>query len=205
MAIDLRDWRHALIRWLLITFAAVSLLVCGITAAVLVRSFWVCDWVRFSTEGGDKQVSLSLGRFSYYSLAYDHPGYVRTRVLREVRRPASWDPLQWTFSSAKASQHPLGAVTVSGVSTDGPFQAWNRPYWGINLPLWPLATLSAVPALAFALLLVRRQIRRRTRRLAGSCLNCGYDLRSSPERCSECGAVRERPEDATMEPFHRQA
>lgn len=49
-----------------------------------------------------------------------------------------------------------------------------------------------LPALTFAVLptvwLVRH--RRRARRLrAGLCSACGYDLRASPERCPECGAV----------------
>jgi hypothetical protein len=54
----------------------------------------------------------------------------------------------------------------------------------VGFPHW-------LPAILFALaptywLLGPRRRERRRRRL-GLCLNCGYDLRASPERCPECG------------------
>ena len=56
------------------------------------------------------------------------------------------------------------------------------------LPLPFLIILFSPLPLAEVLMIRRR--RRRTRRLAaGLCVRCGYDLRASPERCPECGAV----------------
>jgi hypothetical protein len=51
------------------------------------------------------------------------------------------------------------------------------------VPFWlPTAALGLLPAWRLA--------RRGRRRLPGACQSCGYDLRASPGRCPECGAVR---------------
>jgi len=55
----------------------------------------------------------------------------------------------------------------------------------VGVRLLPLATVTAVLPLVW----LRREIRRRRRIKAGHCLSCGYDLRASPERCPECGAI----------------
>ena len=58
----------------------------------------------------------------------------------------------------------------------------------INLPLWvPILILLVLPL--YALLPFSR---RRKRKKLGLCVNCGYDLRGSKERCPECGMPIER-------------
>ena len=57
------------------------------------------------------------------------------------------------------------------------------------------AILLAVPPalwLIFFIVSVVRGLRAQNRRGAGLCEQCGYDLRATPGRCPECGAVSSR-------------
>ena len=52
-------------------------------------------------------------------------------------------------------------------------------------PYWAIAGVLGVLPLAWA---VHWRLQR-GRVKAGCCVACGYDLRATPERCPECGAV----------------
>ena len=69
--------------------------------------------------------------------------------------------------------------------------AWqvSHVYGAVEVPWWPL--LLACSVLPGVWWLTWRRARARTRR--GRCARCGYDLRATPERCPECGAVPAKP------------
>ena len=62
---------------------------------------------------------------------------------------------------------------------------WTPRWTELVIPWWYALVLTAVlPVLWFS---DRLRHRRRTR--VGACPTCGYDLRATPDRCPECGAI----------------
>jgi hypothetical protein len=58
-------------------------------------------------------------------------------------------------------------------------------------PNWfPMILLAILPG--YAILMAARSLKRRAIAPAGRCRHCGYDLRATPDRCPECGTVREK-------------
>ena len=74
----------------------------------------------------------------------------------------------------------LGFKLIYGTAAPG------FSYWGFELPDWFLAVILA----AIGLFTWRKIALKQHRRTHGLCLSCGYDLRATPERCPECGAMR---------------
>jgi hypothetical protein len=112
------------------------------------------------------------------------------RVAANARLTPGWLPFSSVSSATDVDAvddwyASEGAGGIAGVWWFyGPFrQDPTRSVYEIFLPHWALTVLPL-------LWTVIRWSRHR-RRAATCCIACGYDLRATPDRCPECGAVLE--------------
>ena len=168
-----------------------SLLLCAAVCVLWVRSYQLSDqlaWGYRSVESAQGYVMLGISRFSGLH------GSVRndSQAVRYVCCPAHAKYPDWqqciTFLEGPVNHEP-GERNFSWER--GGF-AWyenrdrNSDLNAVGFaPFWCFAGATAVLPLGWTVALWSH----RRRRKAGLCFYCGYDLRATPERCPECGAI----------------
>ena len=173
-----------LLRWTFHALAAASLLLCLAAAGLWVRSYFISDQLEWTTllAGADGAV-LSTRQFCLHSgggwwseVEYtsdpDNDFTLGSGPARAERRSFEW-------------RHTPGPLTIQ-------FEATR--YGGeLPVPYWLTCLVLASPVTVRT---ARPWIRRRSRshreqerRSRGLWPACGYDLRATPGRCPECGAV----------------
>jgi hypothetical protein len=97
----------------------------------------------------------------------------------------------WMHTTRPARAWPAGGLMVyRGLDYVFPGPV-SRATWGrIHMTHGVAAATTFLPFAFGAAAAVMRWARSRNRRRGGACLRCGYDLRATPDRCPECGAVR---------------
>jgi hypothetical protein len=180
-----------LLRILLNATALVSLVLLALSLCLWVRSYWRFDsvavvWTQVSihspNEYPTRSVKAATRRGGLWCYRARHSGSVYldnrpgpTRVRFESLEAytdgylpdSAADPARWRAGFAYGWISSMNDVV------------------GLRVPLWAVALLSALLPLLTLWRYVRRQ-RSIDRRL---CARCGYDLRATPDRCPECGAV----------------
>jgi hypothetical protein len=180
-------------RFVRISFAGLSLLLCLATLALWLRSYWYRDILSFGRAGGNCHLVQSLqGRIHILSnlnggcsggFSYLGPDRLSPQAL--WHGGMSGYPPQPQRHAGFIWQHYSRFPDFA--DSDAPYR---RPPLQSNhrlivIPYWCPAILFATPP---ALWLVRRSHGRRRQRItAGLCPDCGYDLRATLHRCPECG------------------
>lgn len=185
-------------RWTYHLLASVSLLICVGMAVLWIRSYFAYDDLLYKSSiaahAGERRTGVeSQAGFLIFYHSVNDQGFTSSGI-REV---GYW--ITYSAALEPGLPSPLDAVdhrfagfgykseVIAGRS-GGVRTAYNNTQ--VMIPFWFLVALfSLVPARW-----MWRRRRDRSRRRAGSCRHCGYDLRATPDRCPECGhQVPERP------------
>jgi hypothetical protein len=162
-----------------------SLMLCVATGVLWVRSYRSIDML---TIGERRQLSSWLGGLHYYAM---DRGTMRVDRLSSAPLPSNlrWDGAQYAAGGSRRQFHgfiviPNGRFRFSGgIATVVPLPS----YTAVRVPTWVVMAVTLVlPIVSLIHYRGRGGVRRNT---VNFCPCCGYDLRATPERCPECGAV----------------
>lgn len=185
--ISLCRYDAEMVRHLFTAASVLSLLLCVGTFALWVRSYWRYDDLRFtqlstSSSGVQSMISMSVATNqgvltllnSKYVMIGQQLKQIRALLRQHVQAIRSWD------------HYSAPSMTNTFVDADQKFGfSWHRlsTEWEFICPMWfPTAIFSMLPLARIAPF-----VQKRMRIKCGHCSRCGYNLRASIERCSECG------------------
>jgi hypothetical protein len=169
-------------------FTVLSLVLAVVVAGLWVRSLNCISNVQFAASQLELGLLQTNGIFGV-TAALD-AGLIDPLGGTDVYGWHSWtrypESTSWRYDAPYFNSWGFGLQMDRTVGRPaGNWQRGDRPLVIVHAPHWTLLALLCVPpAFAFA-----RRARQRKRARSGACPSCGYDLRSTPERCPECGTV----------------
>jgi hypothetical protein len=172
--------------------AAVSLLLCVASVALWVRSYWAAD--EYSITGAT--FVSTQGMLFGMGPAGPIPPEMLPRNPRPAPRgyqrvapfhvgPSRISPSLPGFQSSFEFAGVSWFRTLGGKIPRG----YIAPHWQATAPHWVGVVLfGLLPSIVLLSWLRSRKLRL----TVGCCKSCGYDLRATPDRCPECGAIPSR-------------
>jgi len=154
------------------------------TVILWVRSYWRTDVI------GDDRASTGVefltleGEFAF-AVLFPKPVQNKSslKLFWEIGQPSSLGEL--------AKEATVTQVVGFAIFHDPPRPSGSTgdKFWGIALPCWFVMAITGLPAVS----LIRNRLRRSALRTRlNLCVECGYDLRATPDCCPECGTVPTR-------------
>jgi hypothetical protein len=159
--------------------STLSLLLCVVVCVLWVRSYWVPESVSYWGNAHVLGLYSSKGRVAL-TLA--------TGMIGPAEREAGGYGLFYkVVNPAPVITSGRWGVVIRRIPVGG--GTWSGTMHMVVVHDWlPVAAAVLLPAA-----LLYRRVQMRNRR-PGLCTICGYDLRATPDRCPECGAVPEKSE-----------
>jgi hypothetical protein len=174
-------------RRLLGVLSVLSLILCGATVVLWVRSYRCGDMIRYAGPWGGTGVTSFLGAIHLPI----YPPWPSNDVGARDTAPAGWQCESWPISEPAEGWGPFyppedhafagfGVVrSYREISADGRLMPWRHRVFVV--PDWFVAGLFIAPVVMG--LKVWRSFRTAK---PGLCPACGYDSRATPGRCPEC-------------------
>jgi hypothetical protein len=144
--------------------SVVSLLLC-----IGSVTWWTRSYAKHQSLGDADSINFTRHDPLYWVIS--HPG--RLNFCRQVGK--DWDSPRQRFD-------------VGGLEFAASDLGRSSTLWNLLIPYWMLTAVTLVLPVTTMVQWARWRARR-CRRSRGLCAACGYDLRATPGRCPECGAV----------------
>jgi hypothetical protein len=189
----------AMLRHLFTLLSAVSLLLCMGVCVLWARSYQTADCLRSyrpdpaTARWASDSLCSTKGRLvlSQTRVEFESPEHAEQYAKEIFATPNSRLGLSHIATEAYwyPPSHPTfwERIGFRSVPYDGARShvERRREQAEFYAPHWAAALTTALPPAIW----LRRHRARRNRRRRGLCIGCGYDLRATPDRCPECGAV----------------